>query len=376
VWPSTLTLTVYERYSVDNVTFGSWGSVGTVSLTKVLSTTPTGSQYEIDTYTVDEPFYNFSIQEWDTRSTTYYQPVSPSAATIAVSAASKTAGYYEYCVVGPTTGAWSTITSTVTLTDTDGTPSYILGSSNPLASVNFPNPVGFVNGLLVTTPASSTQTVAVSARQIVMTTPSGLVRTVAGLSATLNVSTGTGANKLDTGTVAASTIYYIWAISSGTTDAVLASLSQTSPTMPSGYSYKKLVGFFKTNSGATIRPFIQNNDIGQFINTSVDNLEIMFTGAFANIGTPTYNSVVAANYVSGAAVEIHMQLHSQGSGGVQVAPNTAYGALGSANNPAPFSARNNGHRTVARMTIEDGNVYANSDDGSARVRCIGYRLNI
>ena len=57
------------------------------------------------------------------------------------------------------------------------------------------------------------------------------------------ISTGaTGANGLDTGTAAASTWYSVWVISNGSTTAGLLSTNPTSPTMPSGYTYKGRVG--------------------------------------------------------------------------------------------------------------------------------------
>ena len=60
---------------------------------------------------------------------------------------------------------------------------------------------------------------------------------------------GDAAGFLDTGVVAISSTYYIFIIhdpTTGTTDAI-ASLSRTSPTLPSGYTKKRLVGFILTD---------------------------------------------------------------------------------------------------------------------------------
>ena len=54
--------------------------------------------------------------------------------------------------------------------------------------------------------------------------------------------TASGANGLDTGSEASSTWYYLWVIYNGTTVAGLISASSTAPTLPSGYTYKALVG--------------------------------------------------------------------------------------------------------------------------------------
>jgi len=73
----------------------------------------------------------------------------------------------------------------------------------------------------------------------------------------------TGVNGLDTGSVAADTWYYIWLIrkdSDGSIDA-LFSLSATSPTMPSGYTYKRRIrGAVLTDVSANIIGFTQYGD--------------------------------------------------------------------------------------------------------------------
>lgn len=55
--------------------------------------------------------------------------------------------------------------------------------------------------------------------------------------------TATGANALDTGTEANSTWYYVWLIKHGTNGTVagLLSTSATAPTLPSGYTHKRLI---------------------------------------------------------------------------------------------------------------------------------------
>ena len=64
--------------------------------------------------------------------------------------------------------------------------------------------------------------------------------------------TTTGANALDTGTIAAATRYFIWEIFNQTTStfAGLGSTSESSPTMPVGYTFKRLIGMMETIPGA------------------------------------------------------------------------------------------------------------------------------
>jgi hypothetical protein len=72
--------------------------------------------------------------------------------------------------------------------------------------------------------------------------------------------TASGVNGLDTGTEAA-VWYHIWVIYNGTTTASLLSASATTPTMPSGYTYKKYVGAVY-NPSSSFRDFHQiGNDV-------------------------------------------------------------------------------------------------------------------
>lgn len=68
--------------------------------------------------------------------------------------------------------------------------------------------------------------------------------------------TASGANGLDTGAEAASTFYHLWAIGkSDATFAVLLSTSGSSPTMPSGYTFKRLIGGVPNDGSSNFIPF-------------------------------------------------------------------------------------------------------------------------
>lgn len=78
---------------------------------------------------------------------------------------------------------------------------------------------------------------------------------------------GDNAGGLDTGTVAANSIYYIFIIhnpTNGNTD-VLFSLSKTSPTMPTNYTKKRRIrGALLTDGSSDIIPFFQEDDYFYF----------------------------------------------------------------------------------------------------------------
>lgn len=71
--------------------------------------------------------------------------------------------------------------------------------------------------------------------------------------------TSSGANGLDTGTEAPSTWYYVYAIYNPSTKtmASLLSTSASSPTMPSGYTYKRRVGAVRNTSGSNFAKFYE-----------------------------------------------------------------------------------------------------------------------
>jgi hypothetical protein len=71
-----------------------------------------------------------------------------------------------------------------------------------------------------------------------------------------------GAGGLDTGSEASSTWYYIYMISDGdATHELLLSASPTSPTLPGGYPYKRLIGAVYNDSSSDLYPFWQDNEI-------------------------------------------------------------------------------------------------------------------
>jgi len=78
-----------------------------------------------------------------------------------------------------------------------------------------------------------------------------------------------GANGLDTGDFAATTWYYLYVIYNATTatTACLASTSATAPAMPSGYTFKKLVGavYCVTNTADVV--FTEFNQIDNYVKT-------------------------------------------------------------------------------------------------------------
>ena len=73
---------------------------------------------------------------------------------------------------------------------------------------------------------------------------------------------GTGNGALDTGSIANATWYHVWLIQrvdTGVVD-VLVSTSATSPTMPTNYTRKRIIGSMKTDGSAQWVKFVQLGD--------------------------------------------------------------------------------------------------------------------
>jgi hypothetical protein len=90
------------------------------------------------------------------------------------------------------------------------------------------------------------------------------------------VTSTTGIGGLDTGTVANNQLYYVYAVSNGTTTGIVASTSNQKPV---GFSRYKKVGAFQTNSAAQIILGFKLNDTG-------DTDWVSYTPNFGSLGTP------------------------------------------------------------------------------------------
>ncbi|MCK5563700.1 MAG: hypothetical protein KAJ07_00500 [Planctomycetes bacterium] len=111
----------------------------------------------------------------------------------------------------------------------------------------------------------------IDADAIILEDSSGANLKVTGVNLTADI-TASGVNGLDTGSEANSTWYHAWVIYNPTTDttAALLSISSTAPTLPSGYTFKALMGAIFNDSGGNFIGYEQRDK--SFILTSVINL--------------------------------------------------------------------------------------------------------
>ncbi len=144
--------------------------------------------------------------------------------------------------------------------------------------------VGLSRGLVCKVNASNpTYQADITADDVVLKNASDLSYLASAVSLTVSI-TSSGVNGLDTGAEASSTWYYLWVIYNGTTVAGLLSASATSPTMPTGYTYKALVGAVYNNSGSDFVRFWQT---GRRVHTALTNI---FTAKAASVAD-TYQAL-------------------------------------------------------------------------------------
>jgi hypothetical protein len=128
--------------------------------------------------------------------------------------------------------------------------------------------------------------VKVSAESLILEDTSGRVMRVSfpysGSELTITGTTA-GANGLDTGTFTDGTgdptsWYFVWIINNGSTTAGLLSLSPTTPTMPSGYTFKRLVGAARCRDVSGVKKFDPICQNGNHVN------KMGGTTLYANVG--------------------------------------------------------------------------------------------
>ncbi|MBI4665369.1 MAG: hypothetical protein HY751_03040 [Nitrospinae bacterium] len=139
--------------------------------------------------------------------------------------------------------------------------------------------------------------------------------------------TVTGANGLDTGAESASAWYYLWAISNGTAVAGLFSISGSTPSMPSGYTYKRLLGAARNNASSNFLGFRQGGN-NYYYNTPVTDLSAGTATTFTTV-TPTLPpmSVAARFTLDGGTNNFSFSLDGSNASAYAYGINRAYQEL-------------------------------------------------
>jgi hypothetical protein len=254
----------------------------------------------------------------------------------------------------------------------DGVSNWMIFAFNDVVN---PQGLGAISGRTVK--VASTSSITVSAKAVGLFNPSNnLCYTTFSPSVTINTGTS-GANGLDTGSMAQNTWYSVWLIYNPTTQTVagLISLNATTPTLPSGYTYQRRVGWVRTAASST--NLITTWGLGstdQYINSG-SGLPVMDSGAKGSIFVPTWVAVATGNFVPSTASRISVFTHHGGT--IMVAPNNSYGAYSSTTNPPLIVVNIVGWNGFPlSMTLESTNIYWANDGVSASLFCYGWEDNL
>ncbi len=205
---------------------------------------------------------------------------------------------------------------------------------------------------------------------------------VTAVSSTINLAT-TGADALDTGTVAIDTWYAIWVIAKtdGTTKC-LASTSATAPTMPATYTFKARVGWVRTIHGsATLYGTWQFGRNAQYV-LGLAQTAALPTVASGTSGTTTDAGVsltASSVLVPTTATRANIILYSDTHIAI-LAPNGSYGGYNNATGKRPpltIRADNTGAMScIGWLLLESANVYYASSGASSSAILLGWEDNI
>lgn len=251
----------------------------------------------------------------------------------------------------------------------DGTNFVVVGPLNSYKPAE--GVTGTVKGLVIANNTGTPNTkVDVAGDEIVLKSAAG--QTVLGqpVAVTIDATVSGAANGLDAGGLAASTWYYIWLISDGTTVAGLLSLSSTAPTLPGVFTFKALVGTVVTDATSHFRSFYQTGKRVMIVDTNIFNATTGVTAwtQLSGAALTAYQAVVPpiATGLSGNAgastTSVRMMEVSGDSNGLG-----AYACHG-AGAPAINSVSGSGYRIVLRPATAP--YYKMADTGA------NYGLNV
>lgn len=225
-------------------------------------------------------------------------------------------------------------------------------------------------------------TVTVTADAVCVKSSTFQQRVLNGLALAIN-SAANGANGLDTGTLAASTWYSVWVIFNPATLAVagLLSTSATTPTMPSGYTFKARVGWARTDATNKYPlAFIQAGNQVAYkpsAGSNVPTYPAIASGAFGT--TTALVSASVSGVVPPTAVEIKLQLFGASSNNTMAAPSAAFTGGTSGSNSPPLNntgSTSTNSNMQGTFMLEGTSIYYYSQGAAGLLQCAGWGDNL
>lgn len=220
----------------------------------------------------------------------------------------------------------------------------------------------------------------IDASHITVFDSSGNGRGLRNVDLSVAITTG-GVNGLDTGSEASDTWYYGYVIYNPTTNTVagLLSASPTAPTLPSGYTFARLVTAVRNNASSNFIDYIQRNERVQYRGGTPPEIS---SGAVGTVGSAWGAAISIASMVPTAvAGEIDVQAWATASNSrIVMAPNNSYDADPVGVNAPPIggggtsgAANFTGNIACGTLLLESDNVYVASN-ANTKSACRGFRI--
>lgn len=224
-------------------------------------------------------------------------------------------------------------------------------------------------------------TITVTADEVLTTNGSGAYHKCSSVS--LSVSgASSGANGLDTGTIAASTCYYVFVIwnSGSNTTAGLVSLSATAPTLPAGYDYFARVGAIITDGTANKYPLAitQKGRRAQYkvvVGSNVTAFPLMGSGVSGDYSVPTYVAVAVAGFIPPTASIINVRINAHNSYAIASSNNATGNYISTTNPPILMIGTANYEAVSSDIMLESSSIYW-AGGADTWMRCIGWEDNL
>lgn len=222
----------------------------------------------------------------------------------------------------------------------------------------------------------------IDASHITVFDSSGNGRGLRNVDLSVAITTG-GVNGLDTGSEASNTWYYGYVIYNPTTNTVagLLSASPTAPTLPSGYTFARLVTAVRNNASSNFVDYIQRNERVQYRGGTPPEIS---SGAIGTIGSSWGAAISIASMVPTAvAGEIDVQAWATSSNSrIVMAPNNSYDADPVGANAPPIggggtsgAANFTGNIACGTLLLESDNVYVASN-ANTKSACRGFKISL
>lgn len=252
----------------------------------------------------------------------------------------------------------------------------------PISSAYSAGVRGAFRGISGSAPGSSA-VVSYSVSEIVVGDSGGVKQSVSDVSGSINMALS-GVGGIDVGSVSANTWYYPYVITKPDgSKSLIASLSSSSPSLPSGYTKFARIGAFRTDGSANKYP-LAFKQYGRRVKyavqpgTNVASMPLMASGVAGNISTPTWVSVALGAFIPPTAVVINGCIGSPGVASVVVmaAPSNSYGGFSDSTNPPPVSINSQSPSLVPTtpfsFVLDSSSIYWASSAAGGRLFCAGW----